>query len=52
VEHIHWHIFPRYQEELKKVTKSDPWASSDQFSKLNISKAEAREIAKKLFKEF
>jgi diadenosine tetraphosphate (Ap4A) HIT family hydrolase len=33
VPHIHFHLFPRYQEELDRQKKLDPWANADIFSK-------------------
>jgi diadenosine tetraphosphate (Ap4A) HIT family hydrolase len=46
VEHVHFHLFPRYEEELNSKKKKDPWASSDEFSL--IREDEAKEIAENI----
>lgn len=33
VEHIHWHIFPRYEDDPRK--KDDPFSNSHEFSKFS-----------------
>ncbi len=48
VDHIHYHIFPRYNDELNNIEKKDPWASSHLFSKHLTTKTMALSVSDKL----
>lgn len=48
VQHVHFHIFPRYKDELAKNIKKDPWAHSDQFSSFETTDAVALDIVESL----
>lgn len=50
VEHIHWHIFPRYKEEMKKTNKLNPWFNSDKFNKHVINEDTAKNICEQIRK--
>ena len=43
VEHIHYHIFPRTDEDLEKDEDKNPWSHSDKFSEYLISEKEMLE---------
>jgi diadenosine tetraphosphate (Ap4A) HIT family hydrolase len=51
VDHIHYHIFPRYDVELNKQIKKDPWANDHLFSKHLTTNDMARNISEKLYAE-
>lgn len=46
VEHLHWHIFPRYQEETH--VKEHPWYCAEKFSQHHKSDEEVGAIVKEL----
>ena len=48
VDHIHYHIFPRYSDELDKMTKKDPWASDHLFQNFQTTDTDALKIAASL----
>lgn len=45
VEHVHFHIFPRYEEELKKTEKKNPWEDSQYFDEKKLISEKATSIA-------
>jgi diadenosine tetraphosphate (Ap4A) HIT family hydrolase len=48
VPHLHFHIFPRYKDELKAKVKKDPWANADDFIHFKLNDEENRSLAKEL----
>lgn len=40
VEHVHFHLFPRYEEELKKEKVKHPWQNSDKFHEFVAGESE------------
>lgn len=48
VEHVHYHIFPRYEEDLKVPETRNPWWNTDKFEEAKISPDEARSIASEI----
>lgn len=54
VEHVHLHLIPRYQDELKKAEEKHPWYYSHKFKEhlLNKNDMESRvDEIKRYFKE-
>jgi len=52
VEHIHFHIFPRYTQDLEQSSKSSPWFFSNQFNDHLINADQAIQISKEIKKGF
>ena len=52
VSHLHFHIFPRYEEELSKKEKKDPWANAEEFKNYELSDQEYLDLATQLRKAF
>ena len=48
VEHVHFHIFPRYEQELESVDNKNPWANSNNFNDKKISDVDAKKLALKI----
>jgi diadenosine tetraphosphate (Ap4A) HIT family hydrolase len=48
VEHVHFHIFPRYEEDLKDEKTKNPWWNSDSFVDKKIDNIEAIRLAKEI----
>jgi len=48
VEHVHFHIFPRYKDDLEDPKKRNPWWNSESFNSKKISNNDARDIASKI----
>lgn len=48
VEHVHYHIFPRYPEDLKEDDKKNPWWNNASFGDHNISTEQALAVAKEI----
>ena len=48
VSHLHFHIFPRYSDELSSKQKLDPWADADKFEEFSLSDQEYRSLAAEL----
>ena len=46
VEHIHWHLFPRYENDPLK--KEVPWAHSAEFAAASTTEVQAREVSKRV----
>lgn len=40
VDHVHWHLFPRYQNDPKR--ENPPWLQMGEFSSKNISPEQAQ----------
>ena len=52
VSHLHFHIFPRYEEELNAKKKKDPWANAEEFKNFELSDQEYLDLATQLRKAF
>ncbi len=52
VSHLHFHIFPRYEDELSTKDKKDPWANADEFKNFPLSDQEYLDLAAQLKKKF
>ena len=48
VSHLHYHIFPRYEEELSKKDKKDPWANAEEFSQFILTDQEYKDLASRI----
>lgn len=46
VEHLHWHFFPRYEDDIN--FKNPPWLQMDQFENAEISAEERDKIIETL----
>jgi len=51
VEHIHFHIFPRYEDELLAAEEKHPWFHIDKFNSKRLSSDRARDLATKIREE-
>jgi diadenosine tetraphosphate (Ap4A) HIT family hydrolase len=49
-EHLHWHLYPRYQED--PAFKNPPWIQMHHFDGVRVGSAERDELIAKLKKEF
>ncbi len=47
-EHVHFHLFPRYEEELQLATKKNPWNCSEKFKDFKIDHEQSVHLADKL----
>ncbi len=45
-EHVHWHIFPRYESD--PLHRRDPFFNSDKFKDYLVTPEQAREVAARL----
>lgn len=52
VPHVHYHLFPRYEEDLANDATKNPWHCIEEFSKHTLSEEEARTLAGKLARSF
>jgi diadenosine tetraphosphate (Ap4A) HIT family hydrolase len=52
VPHIHFHLFPRYEKDLKDDATKNPWHCIDEFSKHTLSPDKAKELAGELGVKF
>lgn len=50
VDHIHWHFFPRYEND--PTFKNPPWLQMDQFDSARVSPEEREKLIKKLVSHF
>jgi diadenosine tetraphosphate (Ap4A) HIT family hydrolase len=50
--HLHWHIFPRYEEDLRDDATKNPWHCIDKFEAAMIVEAKALEITTHLREKF
>jgi diadenosine tetraphosphate (Ap4A) HIT family hydrolase len=50
VDHLHWHLFPRYQDDPK--LKNPPWLQMQEFDTKKISPNEAEKIILEWKKKF
>lgn len=50
--HIHWHIFPRYEEDLAKDETKNPWHSIQHFDSAKITPEQALEITTEIRSHF
>ena len=48
VPHIHFHLFPRYQDELEGKSKLDPWADALEFTSHQTRDKEYDIVGKKV----
>jgi diadenosine tetraphosphate (Ap4A) HIT family hydrolase len=48
VPHIHFHLFPRYQEELEEKDKLDPWADAGEFEQFKTSAIQLESVRKRV----
>lgn len=46
VDHIHWHFFPRYEDDAQ--FKNPPWLQMHQFDTAKVTQRERDELIKKL----
>ena len=51
VEHTHFHVFPRYEEELALATHKDPWFNCEEFGTKKLTESDAIDLANKIRKE-
>ncbi len=51
VPHIHFHLFPRYQEELNTKIKLDPWADAELFDNFKTTEEQISTIRELVRKE-
>jgi len=50
VPHVHWHIFPRYEND--PMLKAVPWMQSAEFDEARTTERQARDVAEKVRKYF
>jgi len=48
VPHVHYHLFPRYQEDLANDETKNPWHCIDKFDEFKLGPQEAKVLAAKL----
>lgn len=48
VEHVHYHIFPRYEEELNTVENKNPWFNAKDFEKYKLDNDQASKLASEI----
>ncbi len=48
VPHVHFHLFPRYEEDLKLDETKNPWHNMDEFKKYTLGEEEAKTLAKQI----
>lgn len=52
VPHVHFHLFPRYEEDLRLDETKNPWHCIDEFKNHTINEFEARSLAKLIASSF
>ena len=52
VPHIHFHLFPRYEADLKDDATKNPWHCIDDFPKFSLSPEQAKAMAGELAAKF
>lgn len=45
VPHVHYHLFPRYEEDLANEATRNPWHCIDFFEKAKLSENEAKQLS-------
>lgn len=48
VPHVHYHLFPRYQEDLAKDETKNPWHCIDRFDEFKLQQDQASKLAEEL----
>jgi diadenosine tetraphosphate (Ap4A) HIT family hydrolase len=51
VPHVHFHLFPRYEEDLKHDETKNPWHNIDEFKNHTLGEEQAKALAKEIARE-